>query len=76
MFQEYVGKAPKEVKAVRQEQLQNIATGNAKLLNAGMLGQITRTDDIKNKMTSYGMETAYRDQGFGMPDFSNPFSTP
>lgn len=76
MFQEYVGKAPKEVKAVRQQQLQDIATGNAKLLNAGMLGQITRTDDVKNKMTSYGMETAYRDQGFGMPDFSNPFSTP
>jgi len=76
MFQEYVGKAPKEVKAARQQQLQDIAIGNAKLLNAGMLGQITRTDDVKNKMTSYGMETAYRDQGFGMPDFSNPFSTP
>jgi len=55
MFQEYVGKAPKEVKAVRQQQLQDIATGNAKLLNAGMLGQITRTDEVKNKMTSYGL---------------------
>ena len=55
MFQEYVGKAPKEVKAARQQQLQDIATGNAKLLNAGMLGQITKEEEVKNKMTAYGL---------------------
>ena len=47
------------------------------VMSVGMLGRIiTREDEVKNKMTSYGMETAYRDQSFGMPDFSNPFSTP
>lgn len=55
IFQEYVGKAPKEVKAARQQQLQDIATGNAKLLNAGMLGQITKEEEVKNKMTAYGL---------------------
>lgn len=76
MFQAYVGNAPKELKAARYQQLQDIAIGNAKSLNAGMYGQITPLDDLKNKMTSYLLEDAYRDQGFGMPDFSNPFSTP
>ena len=69
MFQEYVGKAPKEVKAFRQQQLQDIAIGNAKLLNAGMLGRIiTREDDIKNKMTSYIVTEAYTQLG-------NPYSS-
>jgi len=76
MFQAYVGNAPKELKAARHQQLQDIAVGNAKSLNAGMYGQIIPLDDLKNKMTSYLLEDAYRDQGFGMPDFSNPFSTP
>lgn len=69
MFQEYVGKAPKEVKAARQQQLQDIATGNAKLLNAGMLGRIiTREDDVKNKMTSYIVTEAFTQLG-------NPYSS-
>lgn len=76
MFQAYVGSAPKELKAARHQQLQDIAVGNAKSLNAGMYGQITSLDELKNKMTSYLLENAYREQGFGMPDFSNPFSTP
>jgi len=76
MFQAYVGNAPKELKAVTPQEVQDIAVGNAKSLNAGMYGQIIPLDDLKNKMTSYLLEDAYRDQGFGMPDFSNPFSTP
>ena len=76
MFQAYVVNAPKEVRAARHQQLQDIALGNAKSLNAGMYGQIIPLDTLKNKMTSYLLENAYRGQGFGMPDFSNPFSTP
>ena len=78
MFQEYVGKAPKEVKAVRQQQLQDIATGNAKLLNAGMLGQITRTDEVKNKMTSYGLADTLKPRSasetdlIGRSELTNP----
>ena len=65
--------------AARQQQLQDIATGNAKLLNAGMLGRIiTREDDVKNKMTSYGLADTLKPRSasetdlIGRSELTNP----
>lgn len=49
----YVSKAPKEVRAARFQQLRDIAVGNMKLANAGMLGAVTRMEMLNAKMTSY-----------------------
>lgn len=61
LFQTYVGNASKDLKAARRQELQDIAVGNIKSLNAGMLGQITREDDLKNKMDYYMLESRFND---------------